>query len=461
MGITTQILGLLLSLAFLVFTHELGHLFFARLFKTRVDKFYLFFNPGFSLMRMKKYNGRWHFSFFSSAPPAEWDEHPEKTEWGIGWLPLGGYCSINGMVDETTKPGELPAEPQPYEFRSKPAWQRFFIIIGGVLTNFVSAMVIFAAVLFTWGREYVPLANATYGLQFTEVAKNAGFQDGDKILSVDGKQPQELSDFVKAVLLENVHEVTVERGGQTTEVYIPKSFEQEVLASDNGAFTTFNFPFVIDTVLADHPAQQAGLRKGDSIVSVNEIPYTSYFSFQKILEQNKNQDIEIAYYREDSLYTGNVHLGEDGKLGVYYVNPYRYLQTEKIDYSFFESIPKGISTGFQTLKDYVKQFKLIATKEGVKQLGGFGTITSIFPKVWDWQRFWDMTGFLAIILAFMNILPIPALDGGYILFILVEMITGRKPSDKFIGYANAIGLSLLILLVIYANGMDIVRAFFK
>lgn len=457
MGVFTQIVGLIASLSILVFTHELGHYLFARLFKTRVDKFYLFFNPGISLIRMKRFDGKAHFSFFSKEPPASWSEHPEKTEWGVGWLPLGGYCSINGMVDETTSADELPSEPQPYEFRSKPAWQRFFIIVGGVLMNFISAIVIYALVLFTWGKEEIPLSNATYGLQFSEVAQNVGFRDGDKIISIDGKSTDNISDLVMMILLDNTKEVIVNRDNETVHIPIPKDFNQTILASGENTFVNFNFPFVIEKVNNETPASKAGLEEGDSIVAINGLPYRSYFSFQKDLRENKNQEITLDLYRNNNLIQKQVQLGDDGLLGVYTKSPAKLLPTRKVEYSFWQSIPAGIDAGVDKLTGYVKQFKLIATKEGVKQLGGFGTIGGIFPKVWNWEHFWNMTAFLAIILAFMNILPIPALDGGYILFILVEMITRRKPSDKFIGYANMIGLSLLVLLMLYANGMDIVR----
>lgn len=461
MGILTQILGLLLSLTILVFVHELGHYIFARIFGVRVDKFYLFFNPSFSILRMKKYDGKFHFSFFSKSSPEEWAEHPEHTEWGIGWVPLGGYCSINGMVDETTKPGDLPAEPQDYEFRAKAAWKRFFIIIGGVLMNFITALVLYVAVFYTWGEEYVPLSKAPYGLQFTEVAKNVGFQDGDQFVSVDGKTYNHLADFLNSLLMDNIDHVVVNRGGEEVSVAIPKDFGNQILASGKGKFADFNFPFVIAEVAQDSPAQKAGLQSKDSIIGINGVSYTSYFEFQNILKENAGQPALIAFYRDGEMKEDTVVVSEEGKLGVYSQNPYTYLPVEKEEYTFLESIPRGVSNGVQTLGNYVKQFKLVASKEGIQQIGGFGTIGSIFPKTWDWHSFWAMTAFLSIILAFMNILPIPALDGGYLLFILVEMISGRKPSDKFIGYANAVGLSLLLLLLVYANGMDIVRAFFR
>jgi regulator of sigma E protease len=461
MGIFTQIAGLLASLSILVFTHELGHYFFARLFKTRVDKFYLFFNPGFSIIRMKRFNGKFHFSFFSKAVPESWSDHPENTEWGLGWLPLGGYCSINGMVDETTSADELPSEPQPYEFRAKPAWQRFFIIVGGVFVNFLTAIIIYSAVAFTWGKEGIPLSNAAYGLQFSNVAQSIGFQDCDKIISVDGKTATDIPDLIMMILLDNTQKVTVQRNNEVIDISIPKDFNQQVLASGDNTFINYNFPFVIDQVSKNTPASRAGLETGDSVVAINGIPYVSYYGFQKMLRENKNQEISLDIYRNNHPVHATVQLEDNGLLGVMTKSPLNFLPTKKTEYTLLESVPEGIHTGINQLKNYAKQLKLVATKEGMKQIGGFGTIGSIFPKTWNWERFWTMTAFLSIILAFMNILPIPGLDGGYILFILVEMIIRRKPSDKFIGYANMVGMTLLILLVLYANGMDIMRFFGK
>lgn len=462
MGIGTQIIGLIASLSLLVFVHELGHFIFARIFHTRVDKFYLFFNPGFSIMRMKKCGDQIRFSFFSSESPEDWKNYPETTEWGIGWLPLGGYCSIVGMVDETTKANELPAEPQPWEFRSKPAWQRLFIIIGGVLMNFLTAIIIYVGLMYHYGEEYIPVTEAPYGLQFTECAQKIGFQNGDKIISVDGKVPETIGDFSTSLLIDGVETVTLNRDGEEVKVAVPEDFGQRVLAAgDKGGFCQFNFPFVIDVVMEGHPAEAAGLQHGDSLVAINDEDFFSFFDYQSVLSKNKDKSVVLSFYRGDSLYTATVHVSEDGTIGAYTVTPDKYFTTKVVNYSLLQSIPEGIRKGNDILLSYVKQFKLVFTKEGATQLGGFGTIGSIFPKVWDWQRFWSMTAFLGIILAFMNIIPIPALDGGYLLFIIVEMITRRKPSDKFIGIANTIGFTILILLLIYANGLDVLRAFFK
>lgn len=462
MGISMQILGLLASLTFLVVTHELGHFGFAKLFKTRVDQFYVFFNPWFSLIRMKRYDGKFHFSFLSSKAPDEWAEHPECTEWGLGWLPLGGYCSINGMVDETTKASDLSSEVHPWEFRAKPAWQRFFIIIGGVLVNFLTAIIIYIMMCFTWGNDYIPLSSAKYGLEFSQEMQDAGFQNGDKILMVDTMHPQTLGDFANTVLLDNVKTVTVERDGQEVVINIPKDLPRKVVgAGSSSLFCNYRIPFVIDSVLAGTPADKAGLMKGDSLVGVNDSAMFCFFDFKKVFMENKNSELQIDYIRGDSLCHTLLTLDSLGNMGVAYRQPADFFDVVHEDYTFWQSISKGISLGFSTLGNYVKQFKIVFTKEGATQLGSFLTIGSIFPKVWDWYRFWSMTALLGIILAFMNIIPIPGLDGGYILFILVEMITGKKPSDKFLSVANTIGFVLLIALMVYALGLDFRRFLFK
>lgn len=512
MGIATQILGLIACLSFLVITHELGHYAFARIFHTRVDKFYMFFNPYFSIFKCKKFEGKWHFKFFArnlddyeealdeegkpildekgkkkmvridtdKLKDDDWRKYPESTEWGIGWLPLGGYCSINGMVDETTKPGELPAEPQPWEFRSKPAWQRLFIILGGVLVNFITALVLYVVVLFTWGEDYIPVENAKYGMHFSEVAQKAGFQNGDKIITVDGVKPERSGDITGAVLINGAKRVVVERLvdslainedstysvvktiREKNTVYLSQDFAKTLIGAEKSEqyFCQFEMPFILDSVPSDSPAALAGLKKGDSLVAVNGKPMFSFYDYQKTFAHHKDNVVNIAYVRDGRTDTVAVKLNEEGKMMVFPKAPSEMLGHKHVDYGFWQSIPAGISRGFSTLGDYVKQFKLVFTKEGATQIGGFGTIGGIFPKVWNWQVFWSMTAFLAVILAFMNFLPIPALDGGYILFILVEMITRRKPSDKFIGYANTVGFILLIALLIYANGLDILR-FFK
>ncbi len=489
-------LQFILSLSFLVVIHELGHFFFARLFRVRVEKFYMFFNPQISLVRAKKFNGKWHVRFFArnvesnmvartdaageplldekgkplyrpmteeelqALPEDDWRRYPDSTEWGIGWLPFGGYCSIAGMVDETTAAGELPSEPQPWEYRSLPTWKRLPIIVGGVVVNFVAALLIYGMILFTWGKEYMPIENATYGLQFAPVMLEAGFEQGDKILTINDKVPADKADVVEWLLIEGDRNVKVLRGCLVLDLTMPEDFGQMALASGNTALLDFRYPFVIDSVMPGTAAAQAQLQKGDSIVAVNDVPTPANQDVTTELKKHACDSITLHFYRAGVAQTAHLYLGDEAKIGVYTVSKYNYLQTKRVEYGFFESIPAGCVLGWETLVSYVKQFKLVFTKEGAQSLGGFGAIGSLFPPVWDWHAFWLMTAFLSIILAFMNIIPIPGLDGGHTLFVLWEMITGKKPSDKFLEIANNIGFWLLMALVIYANLNDIIRAFF-
>ena len=453
-----KILALILSLSFLVFIHELGHFLFARLFKTRVEQFYLFFNPYFSLIRAKRYNGKWHFSFFSRQAPEEFAEHPDKTEWGLGWLPFGGYCSIAGMIDESnTSADSLASEPQSWEYRSKKAWQRLLIVLGGVLMNFIGAIVIFAGILFTWGKETLPLQNVSQGYDYIEVALKNGFQNGDIITKVEGKEVHQLSDALEQILLEDTKQVSVLRNGVEETITLPQDFAKQMLASGAKQFATPRFPFVIDNFVIGSAAEKAGMKVGDSIIALNGVNTASFSDFVKEIENKKGEDIEITYYRNGKEEKTAFKLGADGKIGAACKNPAMIYQTEKTEYNIFESIPAGIVLGCETLVSYVKQFKLVFTKEGASQLGGFGAIGSMFPETWNWALFWNMTAFLSIILAFMNILPIPALDGGHVMFTLWEMITGKKPGDKFMARAQTIGMAILFALLIYANGNDLYR----
>lgn len=453
-----KILALILSLSFLVFIHELGHFLFARLFKTRVEQFYLFFNPYFSLIRAKRYNGKWHFSFFSRQAPEEFAEHPDKTEWGLGWLPFGGYCSIAGMIDESnTSADSLASEPQLWEYRSKKAWQRLLIVLGGVLMNFIGAIVIFAGILFTWGKETLPLQNVTQGYDYTEVALDCGFKNGDIITKIDGKEVYQLSEAVEQILLDNTKQVEVLRDGNATTIDLPKDFAQRMLAAEVKQFATPRFPFVIDNFVIGSVAEKAGMKVGDSITALNGVKTLAFSDFVKEIENKKGQKIDITYYRQGKENIATIQLGADGKIGAACKNPALIYKTEKTEYNIFESVPAGIVLGCETLVSYVKQFKLVFTKEGASQLGGFGAIGSMFPETWNWALFWNMTAFLSIILAFMNILPIPALDGGHVMFTLWEMITGKKPGDKFLARAQTIGMAILFALLIYANGNDLYR----
>jgi len=487
-------LQLILSLSILVVLHELGHFAFARLFKVRVVKFYMFFNPNFSIVRAKKINGKWDIKFFaknipaderpkldadgdvmhdskgkpimeqipeSELPEGDWRKYPDKTEWGIGWLPLGGYCSISGMVDETKDLSQMASEPQPWEYRSRSVWQRLPIIVGGVLVNFILAMVIFAAVLFTWGNEYFPLKNAKYGLQFSQVLLDNGFKNGDNIVKIDGLPVEQRQDVIEKILIEGKQNVTVSRNQQLVDLTLPLDFAQKVLASKETDLVSIRFPFVIDEVLAGSPAEKTKLQSGDSVISING---KSLFIFQDIaaeLDASRNTQIELGYVRKGMILKSKIQLDETAKLGVQMIPGSQFMPTKQIKYGFLASIPAGINLGWGTLTSYVKQLKLVFTKEGSKQLGGFGAIGKMFPKTWDWEIFWKNTALLSVILAFMNFLPIPALDGGYVLFLVYEIITRRKPNDKFLEYAQTVGMMLLFALLLYANGNDLFKAIFK
>ena len=442
-------LQLIMSLSLLVIIHEGGHFLFARLFKVRVEKFCLFFDPWFTLFKFK----------------------PKKsdTEYAVGWLPLGGYVKISGMIDESMDTDQMKQPEQPWEFRSKPAWQRLLIMVGGVLFNFLLALFIYSMILFTWGDQYIKIQEAPLGMQFNETAKAVGFQDGDVLLSADGVEFLRYDADVLSQVAD-AREVTVLRGGQKASVYIPEDMMQRLMA-DSVRFASFRVPYVVDSIIANSHAAQAGLMPGDSIIALDGKP-VSYFDYLEEMAARKqkaatlNNDtvdlhqITLTYVRAGEMDT--VTLGTDSafRIGVYAQPMNRVMPMVTKEYGFFESFPAGVHLGVKTLKGYVGNMKYLFSKEGAKQLGGFGTIGSIFPATWDWHQFWYMTAFLSIILAFMNILPIPALDGGHVLFLFYEIIARRKPSDKFMEYAQMVGMFLLFGLLIWANFNDILRFFF-
>ena len=472
-----QAIQLILALSFLVLIHELGHFTFAKIFHVRVEKFYMFFNPWISLVRCKYFEGKWHVKFFAKNEDEEWSKYPDNTEWGIGWLPFGGYCAIAGMVDETHSTEDLAAEPQEWEFRSKPAWQRLFIILGGILVNFIGALVIFAMLLWTWGQDTLPLRNVTSGLYYSQIMVDEGFVQQDRILTINGEEPETLGDAVQAMIIEGKRDIVVLRGQDTLQLTLSEDLGQRYLALQNDfdkaerekARADKNYqkqhyvlmsewiPCVVDTVLPDNAAYFAGIQKGDSIVAVAGVATPCYMQMTQELRLHPCDSISIDYYRNGELQTTRAFLGDQCKLGI---AARIDLKFDHQDYTFWQAIPAGIRYGWDILAMYVKQFRLVFTKEGAQSLGGFGAIGSMFPAAWSWYAFWHMTAFLSIILAFMNFLPIPALDGGYILFLLVEMITRRKPSDKFLEKANEIGFWILIALLIFANGNDILKFFF-
>ncbi|GAB1415997.1 RIP metalloprotease RseP [Paludibacter sp.] len=455
----------------------------------------MFFNPKFSLIRAKKINGKWKFRFFAPNVPAnerpklnsqgepikdskgkevmepiplnelgddDWRKYPENTEWGIGWLALGGYCKIVGMIDESMDKTQMALPPQEWEYRARPVWQRLPIIIGGVLVNFILAMVIYAAILFTWGQEYLPFDNAKYGFQFSSIMVENGFQQGDKIISIDGEHVEQRADFVEKVLIDGKRNITVLRNDSVEmTLRLPESFSQQVLAAEELNLISPRYPFVVADVQAGSPAEEAKLQKGDSLVAVNGKPCSMFQDVVNEFEAHAGDIVNITFIRDGETLSTDIQLTESAKMGVVLKPIFEYFETKKIEYGLIESIPAGISLGWETLTSYVKQFKLVFTKEGSKQVGGFGSIGKLFPSTWDWQIFWSMTALLSVILAFMNFLPIPALDGGHVMFLLYEMITGKKPGDKFLEYAQTAGMIFLLALLIFANGNDILKAFFK
>jgi len=439
MTVLIKIIQLLVSLSILVIIHELGHFVMARIFKTRVEKFYLFFDAWFALFKFKK----------------------GETEYGVGWLPLGGYVKIAGMIDESMDMEQMKKPPQPWEFRSKKAWQRLLIMTGGVIFNIILAMFIYVAVLFAWGKTYLPTSNLKYGIVTDSTGYAIGLKDGDKILSVDNLYIEDFSDVMKDIILNKRNSIQVERDGNRIDIPIPADYVPNLLKGRGGFDVRIPFgPFVISDFGKESPAKSAGVIKGDELTGIDNLKFTYYDEFQKYLTSKINKEVVLNILREGNPVNIPLTVASNGKLGVAFDRSKAVdLEFKTIRYGFFESIPAGITRGFREIGDYLKQFRLIFSKEtkAYESLGGFITIGSIFPATWDWQSFWDVTAFLSIILAVMNILPIPGLDGGHVMFVLFEMVTGRKPSDKFLEYAQIVGMIILFSLLIYANGNDIIR----
>lgn len=445
-----RVLQFMLAISLLVLLHEGGHFFFARLFKIRVEKFYLFFDPWFHLFEFKPKNS--------------------DTTYGLGWLPLGGYCKISGMIDESFDTEQMKQPAQPWEFRTKPAWQRLLVMIGGVLVNFVVALFIYAMILFTWGETYIQPKNMTYGMKFNTEAKALGFQDGDILIGTNEKEFKEFG----ADMYRDISEATsvnIIRDGKQMSISLPGDLNLLNMIKNVPPFVRPLMPAVVDSVIPQSPAGNIGLMKGDKIIALNGVDIDSHNTFTD--EIGKLSDVlatatttedslkalraTIVWERNSVLDTASVIFTKELKLGYFTKNVSGLYTPTTKEYGFFESLPAGISYGVDVLASYVDDMKYVFTAEGAKSLGGFGAIGSLFPPTWDWYLFWKMTAFLSIILAFMNILPIPALDGGHVLFLLYEMITRRKPSEKFMIWAEYFGFGILILLMVVANLNDILR----
>ncbi len=437
MDILIKALQFILSLSFLIVLHELGHFIPAKLFNTRVEKFYLFFDYKFSLFKKKI----------------------GDTVYGIGWIPLGGYVKISGMIDESMDTEQMKQPAQPWEFRSKPAWQRLIIMLGGVTVNFILGILIYIMIVFVWGVDFVKPTDVKHGFAVNEMLTQYGFKDGDKILKFNGEEPIDVTDINRHLFLRDITSLEVLHEDGTTETLtIPENIGDEMWA--NGVMDPFSVrsEAIIDSVIVDSPAEEAGLLKNDKIISVNGTQVNYWQDFTKLIENSKEANLTIGVDRNGTFNTITISPREDKTIGVFN-SKLQSLNIQHKDYSFMESIPKGNSLAVWTLKDYITQFKYVFTKKGATSIGGFIAIGNIFPATWSWQSFWGITAFLSIMLAFMNLLPIPALDGGHVMFTLYEMITGRKPSDKFLEYAQITGFLLLIALLILANGNDIVKLF--
>jgi len=437
----------ILSLSLLIVLHELGHFIPAKLFKTKVEKFYLFFDYKFSLFKKKV----------------------GETVYGIGWIPLGGYVKIAGMIDESMDKEHLNEEPKPWEFRSKPAWQRLIIMLGGVIVNFVLGIFIYIMLMYTYGEKYLPNENVKDGVWVQDsLAIDLGLQNGDKILSVDGKELKKFSDIT--IEFVNGNNYKIERNGEVIEKQLPVDFISKLVdrGKDAGPIVSFRYPFMAGKFTDDSPNKNSGILQKDLIVGIDSIPVKYFDEVAEILNARKNKEVVVKVKRGNELKDFTVSVNENGKLGLYPANlnldeleKLGYYTLADNEYTFTEAIPAGLTKSYETLASYVKQLKKIFNPStgAYKGLGGFISIGSIFPSEWSAQAFWNITAFLSIMLGFMNLLPIPALDGGHVVFTLWEMITGRKPGDKFLEYAQIAGFILLIALLLFANGNDIVRLF--
>ncbi len=439
MEVFIKILQLLLSLSILVIIHELGHFLAAKAFKTRVEKFYLFFNPWFSLFKFKY----------------------GETEYGIGWLPLGGYVKISGMIDESMDKEQLSKPPEPYEFRSKPTWQRLIIMLGGVTMNILLAILIYIVMLVTWGEEYLPTSEVKYGIAVDSMGMVAGLRNGDKILTIDNEYIENFNKIPEKIILDDAKTIQVERNGEKVNLEIPEGFLGKLIKHKSPDFISFRIPFNVGDFTKNSAGKDAGMQIDDRIIALNDKPAEYFGDFFTEIQKHKNESVTVTVVRNLDTIPISVVVPEEGKLGIFNKPIENYFTLSKEDYNVFEAVPAGVVKAYKGVGNYLKQLKLLFNPEvkAYESVGGFITIGSIFPAQWHWQSFWTLTAFLSIMLAILNVLPIPALDGGHVMFLFYEIITRRKPSDKFMEYAQIAGMVILFGLLIFANGNDIFKLF--
>ncbi|MDR1199373.1 MAG: RIP metalloprotease RseP [Prevotellaceae bacterium] len=491
MDILIKILQLILSLSILVIVHEFGHFFFARLFKMRVDKFYLFANPYISIVRFKKINGKLRAKWFSrndknirnkldeqgvqildrkgrpeielvplaELPDNNWHKYPETTEWGIGWLPIGGYCKISGMIDESMDVAQMKQAAQPWEFRSKPAWQRLLVMIGGVLFNVILAILIYWGMLFTWGESYLANRDVKNGVGCSPLAHEIGFRNGDKIMSLDGDTVENFGDIQIKIIRDRIKNVVVERNGEKATVQIADTCISAILKDRE--FLNPRMKSVISLVQEESMAKKYGIRVNDRIIAVNSQSTEYYDELASSLSKNKSTTVDVKVIRSGDTLIIPVEVSEFGQIGIGISDS--SLKPTYVSYGFFEALPAGISKGINGIKDYVKDLGLIFSPKtkAYESVGSFIAIGNIFPSLWIWEKFWKLTALLSIMLAVINILPIPALDGGHAVFAIYEIIFRRKPSDRFLERAQMVGLLIILGLMLFALSNDIVNFVIK
>ncbi|MFW5757829.1 MAG: RIP metalloprotease RseP [Bacteroidota bacterium] len=440
MEIAIKVVQFFLSLSILVIVHEMGHYLAARFFNTRVEKFYLFFNPWFTLFKKKI----------------------GDTEYGMGWLPLGGYVKISGMIDESMDKEQMKQPAQPWEFRSKPSWQRLIIMVAGVVFNLILAIIIYIFMLYFVGEEYLPAKNAQYGIIADEMAQDIGLQTGDKILYINDEEVKDFMEIPRKFIVGDVNMVTIERNGETKTLNVPEDFFADLISNRGDGFISLRFPFIANDFVEGSVAKEAGVKKGDHIIGINDTETWSFEEFRREIVNYAGQQIDLHVMRDNERKTFSVTLPEDEAVIGVYIKPLDELfEFEKRNYSLVSAIPAGATKAWTTTTNYIQELKLLFRPEvkATESLGGFITIGSIFAPTWDWIHFWTITAFLSIILAIMNILPIPALDGGHVMFLMYEMIVGRKPGDKVMEYAQTVGMIFLLALILFANFNDVLRLF--